>query len=412
MTEKKTVFSAADVLLPPYDANDERWQSYSVIACDQYTGEPEYWEKARAIAGDSLSTLGLIIPEAYLNTPLEKEQSALVSENMKSAESSLTLHENCLVYIERTLPDGRVRRGLVGKLDLEAYDFSPDSKSAVRATEETVVSRIPPRVAVRKNAPVELPHVMVFANDKNKILLEPLSRMKGEMEPLYDFTLMLGGGSICGYKIAGDLLLKVLGAVADYENSATDGLIYAMGDGNHSLASAKAHFENIKKELGEAAMDHPARYALVEIVDIYDESIEFEPIYRLILNCDAEDLLSYVEKRSEGFEDGGKVTAIVGNCEREITVPRLHALTVGSLQMIIDDYLKENPGVECDYIHGTDSLRKLSEREGCVGFLCGGVEKNELFTYVAKNGTLPRKTFSMGEAASKRYYLEARKIQK
>ena len=412
MTDKKTVFSAADILLPPYGAKDDAWQSYAVIACDQYTGEPEYWEKARDIAGDSLSTLGLIIPEAYLNTPLEKVQSDAVAVNMKSAESALALHENCLVYIERTLPDGRVRRGLVGKLDLEAYDFSPDSSSLVRATEETVVSRIPPRVAVRKQAPVELPHVMVFANDTKKLLLEPLSIIKSELEPLYDFTLMLGGGSICGYKIAGEQLKKVENAICEYESCAADGLMYAMGDGNHSLASAKAHFENIKKEKGDAAMEHPARYALVEIVDIYDDSIEFEPIYRLLLNCDGNDFLSYVEKRLECKEIGGTVTAIFDGIEKEITLPRLHALTVGSLQIIIDDYLKEKGEVECDYIHGVDSLRKLSEREGNVGFLCGGVEKDELFPYVAKNGTLPRKTFSMGEAASKRYYIEARKIQK
>lgn len=407
---KKSIFNAADILLPPFEPSDNRWSAYAVIACDQFTSEPEYWEAAEKIVGESLSTLGLILPEAYLETEKEETQRRTVLSNMKTVEEKLVLYENCLIYIERTLPDGRVRPGIIGKLDLEAYDFSPDSKSPVRATEETVVSRIPPRVAVRKEAAVELPHVMVFADDSEKKLISPLSMRKDEMELLYSFELMLGGGSIAGYKLSGSVLAETLQAICEYENSADDGLLYAMGDGNHSLASAKAHFEQIKAEQGARAMDHPARYALVEVVDLYDGFIEFEPIYRLLKNCKVQDVLEYVDsyKREEG--DTVAVTAVYENEERIVEIPMLHALPVGSLQQIIDEYLSKNPSVECDYIHGTESLRNLSAKENCVGFLCPGVEKDSLFGYVAKNGALPRKTFSMGEAASKRYYIEARKI--
>jgi len=411
MTDKYTVISPADILLPDYPPEDSRWETYSVIACDQFTSEPEYWEKVRNAVGASRSTYGLILPEAYLGTALEGEQSMAVENNMKSAADGLKKHENCLIYIERTLPDGRVRPGIVGKLDLEAYDFSPDSASVVRATEETVISRIPPRVAVRKKATVELPHVMVFANDTEKKLIAPLFEKKKELEMIYSFTLMQGGGSIKGYKVTGDALSQLCESIAEYENSATEGLVYAMGDGNHSLASAKAHFEDIKKELGEAALAHPARYALVEVVDLLDSSIEFEPIYRLLINCDLSDFLAFMEGKRGEFADT-EMSVFAGGEEKKVRVPGLHPLEVGSLQMVIDEYISKNPSVICDYIHGAHPLVRLSEKEGSVGFLCSGIEKDELFSYVSNNGTLPRKTFSMGEAASKRYYLEARKIVK
>ena len=405
------LINAADILLPPYSPEDERWTAYSVIACDQYTSEPEYWEKARELAKGKLSCLDLILPEAYLGTAAEDEQKAAVAENMKAVCEKLTVHENCLVYIERTLPSGAVRRGLVGKIDLEGYDFSPESCSPVRATEQTVIERIPPRVAVRKEATVELPHVMVFADDREGDLIKPLADRKGEMTLLYSFELMLGGGSIVGYKIEGELLAEVLSRVEAYENSAKDGLVYAMGDGNHSLATAKAHFEELKSELSEeAAMSHPARYALVEVVDLNDTSIVFEPIYRIVEGVCPEKLVTYINERLGNAEKWQTVTAVTADKKWEMNIPALHALTVGSLQILIDDFLKEEQGAECDYIHGTDSLEKLVNEKKCIGFLFDGVEKEELFGYVANNGTLPRKTFSMGTAAEKRYYIEARAI--
>ncbi len=407
---KNRVFLPADILLPTYSPDDERWTAYSVIACDQFTSEREYWDEAEKVAKGNLSTLGLILPEAYLETPFENEHKAVIDNNMATIEEKLACHENCLIYVERVLPDGRLRRGIVGKVDLECYDFSPDSQSHVRATEKTVIERIPPRVAVRSKALVELPHVMIFACDSERRLIEGLSEKKDEMELVYSFSLMLGGGSIRGYKITGDMLSFVEKEIERYENGVSDGLVYAMGDGNHSLASAKAHYGNIKALLGESAEKHPARYALCEMVNIYEDSIEFEPIYRLLVNCDADDLLAYIDARKKDANESFSVTAIVENREISAEIPALHALAVGSLQMIVDDYIKEHPEVVCDYIHGVESLRALSAKEGSVGFLFDGVKKEELFSYVSKNGTLPRKTFSMGEAASKRYYIEARKI--
>ena len=409
---KNTVFSPANILLPELSPLDKEWKSYSVIACDQFTSEPEYWEKAQAMASGKLSTLGLILPEAYLGTDKENEQKSVVSENMKTLKSKLCSCGPMFVYVERTLPDGRVRPGIVGKVDLEEYDFSPDSASRIRATEETVIARIPPRVAVRKAAEIELPHVMVFANDTQKKLIEPLAKKKDRMRLLYSFDLMLGGGSIKGYAVEGDELESLWDAVCEYEKEASDGLVYAMGDGNHSLASAKAHFEAIKAEKGSAAMDHPARYALVEVVDLLDSSIEFEPIYRLLKNCDYDDFKAYVAERMGEGDSSFEIPVIAKGHQEKLGLPVLHALGVGSLQMIIDDYLRANSDVECDYIHGVDSLIKLSSAQKCVGFLCDGIEKSDLFAYVSAHGNLPRKTFSMGEAASKRYYLEARVITK
>ncbi len=411
MENKKTVISRADILLPDFDVCDERWNSYAVIACDQFTSQPEYWEKAEEIALNQLSALSLILPEAYLNTKKEAAQKAIVAENMKSIADKLVVHKDCLIFVERTLPDGRIRRGIVGKLDLSEYDFSADSTSAVRATEETVVERIPPRVAVRREATVELPHVMVFANDTERILFEPLKNRKDQMEKLYSFDLMLGGGHIEGYKISGELLCEVETLIGDYENSATGGLVYAMGDGNHSLASAKAHYEQLRSELGDGAVGHPSAYALVEVVDIYDDAIDFEPIYRLLINCDGDSILDYIKAESVNRTCDQTVTFITKDEKRAVSIPHLHELTMGSLQILIDGYLLKNPGVECDYIHGEETLERLACKEGSVGFVCGGVEKEELFPYVAANGTLPRKTFSMGEASGKRYYIEARKIK-
>ena len=405
--QMKTIFSPADILLPGYNETDERWQSWSVIACDQFTSEPAYWEKAEEIIKASPSTLDYILPEAYLETEKEKAAAEKIAENMKTAAEKLKKFDNSMIYVERTLPDGRIRRGIVGKIDLEAYDFTPDSASPVRATEKTVVERIPPRVAVRKAATVELPHIMVFVDDEKEKLTENLSFIKNKLTKLYDFELMLGGGRAAGWLIDGEPLSDLLSRIEEYESSKKGGVVYAVGDGNHSLASAKAHYENIKKELGDAAKDHPARFALAEIVSLRDESIEFEPIYRILKNCDPADVLSEMSKTGES---GKTVTAVTKNGREEYPAPAGHPLTVGALQQFIDSYVSTHPGVTCDYIHGEDTLVSLAQADNTVGFLFDGVEKSELFGYVTSNGTLPRKTFSMGEAKSKRYYLEARKI--
>lgn len=403
----KTIFSPADILLPPYSSECEDWKKWSVIACDQFTSEPEYWKKAEETVNGAASTLDYILPEAYLETEKEAAASEKIRENMKNASQKLKTYENCMIYVERTLPDGKVRRGVVGKLDLEEYDFTPESASPIRATEKTVLERIPPRVAVRQTATVEFPHIMVFADSTEIPFIERLSSKKDSLGKLYDFELMLGGGRIAGWLVSGEALDGLMADISRYETEKQGSVVYAVGDGNHSLASAKAHYENIKKQLGDAAKEHPARYALAEIVSLNDEAIEFEPIYRILKNCDPEDVIEKLNKAEHGEKS---VTVVTSEGKKEYPAPSGHPLTVGALQQFLDDYTEKNPGVVCDYIHGAETLESLAKAENTVGFLFDGVEKSDLFAYVTENGTLPRKTFSMGEAKSKRYYLEARRI--
>lgn len=405
---QKTIVTPADILLPPYSSDSEDWTRWAVIACDQFTSEPEYWRTAEETVDGALSALGLILPEVYLGTASERVREDAIRENMHSICEKLRLFPDSMVYLERTLPDGKVRRGIVGKIDLEEYDYTAASRSAIRPTEETVVDRIPPRVAVRRQATVELPHVMLLMDDPENLVIMPLGDKKNLMEPLYHFPLMQGGGWAAGYLIKGEVQAQLLSALSDYEARRRDSVVYAVGDGNHSLASAAAYYQEIKSALGEdVAKMHPARYALVEIVNLHDSALEFEPIYRLLKNCDPADVLEALDACGTGE---GYTTAVWAKGERSMLLPGGHALDVGCLQNFIDEYVKVHPSVVCDYIHGEDSLRALSIGDGCLGFFCAGVDKESLFSYVTANGPLPRKTFSMGEAKSKRYYLEGRKI--
>ena len=393
-----TIFTPADILLP--DGVRDTYERFAVIACDQFTSEPDYWREAEAARDGAFSALDLILPEVYLGTPEERERNAKIRETMQTAAERLQNHPDSFVYLERTLPDGSVRRGLVGKIDLSAYDYSPSSASPVRPTEATVTSRIPPRVAIRREATVELPHVMLLMDDPENAVLEAAARNADE--PLYDFPLMLGGGHARGYHLAGQAAKDTLAAVAAYEASRT-GVVYAVGDGNHSLASAAAYYRE------QGAADGPARYALVELVNLHDPALEFEPIYRLLKHCDPGDALVSLAVAGEG--SGVTVPAVTAAGEVMVPQPCTHALTVGSLQEWIDAYVAAHPGTECDYIHGEEALRTLAAEPDQVGFLCSGIEKEDLFPYVSRYGPLPRKTFSMGEAKSKRYYIEARKIR-
>lgn len=388
--------------MPDYEYNSSKWKSWAPIACDQFTSQPEYWEEALKLAGDDMSALSLILPEAFLETEREAEYKKKISLAMSTVPGKLKEYKNMMVYLERRLPDGKVRRGIVGKVDLEQYDYSPSSSSGIRATEQTVVERIPPRVEVRRGASVELPHVMLFFDDRENSILSPLTNKINRLIPLYSFELMLGGGRVRGCGITGEDLDALVYRIAEYENSRRGGVVYAVGDGNHSLASAKAYYEELKARLGDDALAHPARYALVEAVNLHDTSIQFEPIYRLLKGCRARDLSFSGE--------GRQVTAVDAEGERTVYVPDSHPLTVGSLQNYIDAFTAEHPEVRCDYIHGEDALRSLAAAENSVGFLFEGIAKEKLFAYVESNGVLPRKTFSMGEAKSKRYYIEARKI--
>lgn len=416
-------YFSADILLPDFKKYDpSRW---SVVACDQFTSEPEYWQRAEKIVGDAPSTLNMILPEVYLD---EAEERILqINARMREYESGiLTELPDSMIYIERTQSDGTVRHGILMAIDLECYDYRRGADSLIRATEATVIERIPPRVAIRENAPLELPHVMLLIDDPERTVIEPLCGVDcGEV--IYDFELMLDGGRIKGTRIseeykrdissALDALITPESIENKYGLRELSPLMFAVGDGNHSLASAKATYEKVKEAIGEnAAALHPARYALVEVVNIHDDALKFEPIYRIMTDIDRDDVLASLGEYVKGLHgDAGKqsINYICGDSEGSIeTDAAEQQLTVGTLQNFIDSYIALHSEAKVDYIHGEDSVRALAQKENSIGFIFGGMEKSQLFRTVIFDGALPRKTFSMGHAEDKRYYLECRRITK
>lgn len=416
-------FKKANILLPKTD-NMELW---SVVACDQYTSEPDYWNSVKEIVKDTESTLNLILPEIYLE---ESDVDKRINNINKSMESLLTKdffqeYTDSMFYIERTQNDGLVREGLIGMVDLEDYSYELGSTSMIRATEKTVIERIPPRVKVRQNALLELPHIMILIDDEKKDIIESLKNKVTDNDKIYDFNLMKNGGHIKGYKLKDDDANEVitkLEKLADkeyfnqrYNLTNKEVLLFAMGDGNHSLATAKACYEELKKKMPqEEYLNNPARYALVEIVNLHGSALEFEAIHRVIFNTDVKKLMSELEKYYEiSYEEttGQKVDYITKDKSGTfwITNPKSN-IPVGSLQIFLDEYLKNNPG-KIDYIHGEDVVRKFAQEENNIGFILPTMKKEELFKTVILDGALPRKTFSMGHSFDKRYYLEARKIK-
>lgn len=424
LTMNKIAFSPADILLP-VDCGLTKW---AVVACDQYTSQPEYWERVDQYVGDAPSTLRLILPESKLESDNVEEEIAKINENMAKylAEDRLRSLDNSLIYIERKLEGGKTRFGLIGKLDLEQYDYSKGSGTPVRATEGTVLERIPPRMRVRRNAPIELPHIMVLIDDPDKNIIEPLHEATSKMSMVYKTTLMERGGQIAGYlldKEQTEEVLTKMTALADpdrfakhYNAEGYPVLTFAMGDGNHSLATAKACWEELKPTLSEAEREnHPARYALIELTNLHDDSLEFEAIHRVLFDVDGEKLLNdYIAAYPGahlGEGEGHQVTYILNGKKGVVTVPNPSAqLEVGTLQSFLDTYLKENGG-KIDYIHGEDVTEQLASQPNSIGFILPCMEKDQLFPTVIFDGALPRKTFSMGEAHDKRFYLESRKIK-
>ncbi|MBO5416872.1 MAG: DUF1015 domain-containing protein [Clostridia bacterium] len=418
----KKCYSGADILLPDFTKNEP--QKWAVVACDQFTSEPEYWEKAQGIVGDAPSTLNMILPEVYLEETAERIPR--INETMLVYEREiLNAYPDSMIYVERTQSDGTVRHGIVMAIDLEAYDYRRGADSLIRATEATVVERIPPRVAIRRNASIELPHVMLLIDDPKKTVIEPLAGANvGEV--VYDFDLMLDGGHIRGtiinreYKNAlSKALDELISAEAMAKKYGKDGLsplLFAVGDGNHSLASAKAAYEEIKERVGiDAAKTHPARYALVEVVNIHDVALKFEPIYRIVTDVDCDSFISELEGylgELSGNAEEQRIEYIYGDKSGTLIAKAPEQqLTVGTLQKFIDEYISVHPDTKVDYIHGESSVMALAKKENSVGFLFDGMEKSQLFKTVIFDGALPRKTFSMGHATDKRYYLECRKIK-
>ena len=416
-----TAFKAADILLPKSGTDLTKW---SVVACDQYTSQPEYWNETEKIVGNAPSTLDLILPEVYLENSDVAQRIEKIHESMKKyiADGLFDEYKNSMIYVERMTADG-MRAGLVGMIDLEEYDYRKGSTSSVRATEATVVERIPPRIKVRNGAPLELPHIMILIDDGAETVIEPLTAKKSQMKKLYDFDLMQKGGHISGYLLspediaAADKALTALGDKAAFNKKYgldnAEVLLYAMGDGNHSLATAKEYYEQLKRENPDKDLsNHPARYALAEIVNLHSPALRFEAIHRIVEGVDTEKLLSELKSELGASDSEGvqQFTAVVGGNDITINVTKPTSnLTVGSLQQFLDKYIKENGG-KVDYIHGEDVVRKLAAAPDSIGFLLPDMGKDELFPTVIKDGALPRKTFSMGHAEDKRFYMECRRI--
>ncbi len=394
---QKYLFNA-DIMLPKKDF--EKW---SVIACDQYTSEPEYWEETQKTVGDTPSALNIVLPEAYLSKD-NGERIARINENMKAYKEQgvFDVFADTLVLTVRTLNDGKVRTGIVGLIDLEDYSYEKGANTLTRATEATVVERIPPRVEIRKDATLEIPHIMLLIDDPDRTVIEPLAKESDNFKKLYDFTLMQNAGEIKGYKIPEDKADEI-NTYLDKLKVKGDGLLFAVGDGNHSLATAKECYKN----------HGGSRYALVEVVNIHDESLEFEPIYRAVFGVEAEKIIADFVKAMGGEYSGNdshEYTCVFKDKEKTIKVKAKSTLAVADLQSFLDDYIKTNPEVEVDYIHGVENTKKIAQRENTVGFIFSGMGKADLFPAVSKDGSLPRKTFSMGLADDKRFYLETREI--
>lgn len=397
---KKAHLLPADILLPK-----KNFESWSVIACDQYTSEPEYWEGVKKATGDNASALNIILPEVYLSGD-DEEKIKKINKTMADYLDGdvFQTYENTMVYIERTLKDSKVRRGVLGLIDLEDYSYLKGADTFIRATEETVLERIPPRVNIRKDASIELPHIMLLIDDAENSVLEPLTNNKENYSKIYDFELMQNAGKIKGYAISPEDVYALQEALCSLACASADGLLFAVGDGNHSLASAKECYNQGKGP----------RYALVEVVNIHDDSLEFEPIYRVLFNAEPEkvinDFLDILGGEYTG-SDAQKFTCFYGDCEREISVKPTAKLPVATLQTFLDGYIAKNPEIKIDYIHGEDSLKNLAKKPDSLGFIFKGMDKGELFPAISADGSLPRKTFSMGCADDKRFYLEARKIK-
>ena len=435
-TFKKLGMIVPEILLPREEVDLSQW---AVIACDQYTSEREYWEKCASHTAGAPSTLNLIFPECYLQDADGEKRITSIHESMTKyrQEGVFAPPIKGFILVRREAPGIEPRWGLVTALDLDAYDFNPSSASLIRATEGTILDRIPPRKKIRQNAPLELPHIMVLIDDPDGLLIEAArSRVLKTSSPLYDFDLMFDAGRLTGYGITGDeditALAQSLEALWEQQKGKTPPgkapLLYAVGDGNHSLATAQAIWEDTKSNLtSEERENHPARYALVELVNLYDRGISFEPIHRVLFGTNGKQTLKAMEEALGPFtplEANTAVSQAVKNAPTGapvvgvafegtrgiITLKDPQVLPTAQVQMWLDDYLKDGAVKEIDYIHGDEAAFLLGEKPQSFGILLPAIEKDNFFATILERGVFPRKTFSMGEAQEKRFYMEAREI--
>lgn len=414
--------------------------TWSVIACDQYTQDKEYWKKVEETANGKPSTLNLILPEVYLGDNKDERIKAIRKTMSDYINTDVfAAPKKCLVYIERKTAFGRTRKGLVVQIDLDTYEWKPFSKANIRATEATIVDRIPPRMEIRKGAPLELPHIMLLVNDKKDMLVGGTGKSVKKNNPLYKGKLMSNGGEITGWEVssAADIenVTAAVNKIAE-ANASSDGstFLFAVGDGNHSLATAKAVWEEHKKELiakgasEKEINESPVKYALIEIVNIYDDGLTFEPIHRVIFNIDNEALIAKLAEKLNGqtievmskdalevavkdsWANFGFVYKKDGVQKYVLLSTDIKELAVSRLQPEIDEFLKVCDKSEIDYIHGTEEVFRLGEQDNAVSILLPPIAKDSFFETINSRGPLPRKSFSMGEADEKRFYLECRKL--
>jgi len=427
-----------EILLPAPFIDLEKW---SVIACDQFTSQPDYWDQVAKYVGDAPSTFHITLPEIYLGKPEETLRLNTTQLHMKEyLQNGILESFEGMIYVERSV-DGKTRRGLMLALDLEKYDFSKGSQSLIRATEGTILDRLPPRIKIRENASLELPHILVLIDDPQDTVIGPIQKAAPSLPVAYDFDLMQSSGHLTGRKVIGQKLestvITALEQLAEKETfyqkygvTHDHGvLLFAVGDGNHSLATAKSIWEKLKPQVG---MDHPARYALIELENIHDKGLEFAPIHRVLFGVttdsknalrnhfgsnisfetakDQQEMMKVVKQQSGKVQKFGLITAnqflVVSISNPQSNLP------VGTLQSFLDAWLKTGQAGTIDYVHGDDVVCGLGAQDHNCGFYLPPMGKNQLFKTVILDGALPRKTFSMGEAHEKRFYLEARKIVK
>lgn len=407
--------------------------TWSVVACDQYTQDRNYWNDVEKIADGKVSTLNLILPEVYLNDADKPNKIEKIRENMKKylSDGVFDSEKKEFIYIERKTAYGRIRHGLICAVDLETYEWKPFSKALIRATEATIVERIPPRMEIRRNAPIESPHIMLLVNDKDKILVEGTGNLVKNKKETYSGDLMKNSGSIKGWDVSSDSEIEYvrssLEKIAE-KNKCADGstFLFAVGDGNHSLATAKAVWDEYKTQ-NPGVKDSSVRYALVEIVNIYDSGLTFEPIHRVLFNVDSkilikdlkekfnaeEKILSTKEELIESVKNSksnfGFTFTENGQKNFVLLSTKINGLAVSAFQPALDEFIKSSNS-EIDYIHGEDEILRLAEKSNTCGILLPPVEKDSFFNTINEKGPLPRKSFSMGEADEKRFYLECRKL--
>ena len=408
----------ASILLPREDVHPTTW---ACVACDQYTSQPECWKDVALQVGDAPSTLQLMLPECYLSET--EARVPVINQTMVDYLAKGILQEAVAcgyVLVERSTQSGQ-RIGLVCAVDLEQYDYTKGAKPLVRPTEETIAARLPARLAIRQGAAIEMSHIMMLVDDPMQSVIEPLYARRDTLRPLYDFPLMKEGGHLRGWAVESESDIAAIAEALDLvkQRQGADPLLFAVGDGNHSLATAKAAWEALKPGLtAQQQENHPARFALCEVENIHDDALNFEPIHRILMNVNGAELMQdwtlYCHERGMDLsEDSGEqqVQVLYGGMEitAAITNPD-GAIPVDTLQRYLDDYLRRHPEAEIDYIHGDDVVRELAQKDNCVGFLVPPIEKSSFFSAIQQLGTLPRKTFSMGHAHEKRFYMECKKI--